>query len=91
MTGSFCYDIQMSNEQVIQKTKDYVEQKFNSEGTGHDWLHMYRVWKLAKHIAVTEQGADMFIVELGALMHDIADWKFHDGDMEAVQSCSCLA
>ncbi|HEV2403050.1 MAG TPA: HD domain-containing protein [Candidatus Saccharimonadales bacterium] len=73
----------MNNERIIQKTKEYVEQKFKSEGTGHDWWHMYRVWKLAKHIAVTEQGVDMFIVELGALLHDVADWKFHDGDMEA--------
>ncbi len=83
LTDLFCYNIQMSNEQVIQKTKDYVEQKFNHEGTGHDWWHMYRVWKLAKRIAVSEKNSDMFIVELGALLHDIADWKFHDGDMEA--------
>lgn len=73
----------MTNEQIIQKTKTYVEDKFKSEGTGHDWWHMYRVWKLAKHIAASEPDADLFIVELGALLHDIADWKFNDGDMEA--------
>jgi uncharacterized protein len=39
---------------------------------------MYRVWKLAKHIASKEKGVDMFTLELAALLHDIADWKFHD-------------
>ena len=73
----------MTDQQIIQKTKDYVEKQFSGEGTGHDWWHMYRVWRLAKHIASQEPKADMFIVELGALLHDIADWKFNDGDMEA--------
>lgn len=41
---------------------------------------MYRVWQLAKHIARQEKDADMFVVELGALLHDIADWKFHDDE-----------
>ncbi|HSW74144.1 MAG TPA: HD domain-containing protein [Candidatus Limnocylindria bacterium] len=68
---------------MIQKTKAFVEEKFKTEGTGHDWWHMYRVWKLAKHIAATEKGVDVSLVELGALLHDIADWKFHDGSMEA--------
>ena len=73
----------MTNEQIVQKTKEYVEAKFKSEGTGHDWWHMYRVWKLAKHIATSEPNVDPLIVELGALLHDIADWKFNDGDFEA--------
>ncbi len=49
------------------------------EGSGHDWWHVYRVWNLAKHIAEKE-AVDIAIVELAALLHDIADWKFHDGD-----------
>jgi uncharacterized protein len=73
----------MTEQQIIQKTKRFVEDKFQGEGSGHDWWHMYRVWKLAKHIASLEGGVDIFIVEIGALLHDIADWKFHDGDMEA--------
>jgi uncharacterized protein len=73
----------MTNRQIINKTKDFVEEKFKNEGTGHDWWHMYRVWKLATHISRSEEDADIFIVEIGALLHDIADWKFHDGDMEA--------
>jgi len=50
----------------------------DAEG-GHDWWHIYRVWKTAKHIAASEQ-VDVFVVELGALLHDIADSKFHNGD-----------
>lgn len=73
----------MTNAQAVTKTKDFVKKTFSGEGTGHDWWHMYRVWKLAKHIASKEEDIDLFIVELGALLHDIADWKFHDGDMEA--------
>jgi uncharacterized protein len=73
----------MTNQQIIQKTREYVEKEFSGEGTGHDWWHMYRVWKLSKRIAASEKEIDMFVVELGALLHDIADWKFHDGDIEA--------
>lgn len=73
----------MTNRQSINKTAEFVKQKFSGEGSGHDWWHMYRVWQLAKTIAVSEPKADPFVVELSALLHDIADWKFHDGDEEA--------
>ncbi|HNW53363.1 MAG TPA: HD domain-containing protein, partial [Bacteroidales bacterium] len=52
----------------------------DAEG-GHDWWHVYRVWKTAMHIASIEK-ADMLVVELGALLHDIADSKFHHGNEE---------
>jgi Predicted HD superfamily hydrolase len=69
----------MNQETIILKTIEFVKTTLaNAEG-GHDWWHIYRVWQLAKHIAVTEK-ADLFIVELGALLHDIADAKFHGGD-----------
>jgi uncharacterized protein len=68
----------MTDSQIVQKTADFVKEKFSSEGTGHDWWHMYRVWQLARHIAQKEGKVNMLIVELGALLHDIADWKFHD-------------
>jgi uncharacterized protein len=71
----------MESEIVLQKTREFVQQTLaNAEGS-HDWFHTYRVWKSARHIAATEN-ADLFIVELGALLHDIADSKFHDGDEE---------
>lgn len=65
---------------LVKQTKDYVEQLLKNDSTGHDWWHVYRVWRLAKHIAKQEKNANMFIVELGALLHDVADWKFHNGD-----------
>lgn len=64
---------------TIQNTISYVKQELaNAEG-GHDWWHIERVWKTAKQIAKTEQ-VDILVVELGALLHDIADSKFNGGD-----------
>lgn len=67
----------MNKQQIIQNTVDFVKEKLSGEGTGHGWWHIQRVWNNAKHIAEGED-ADLFIVELAALLHDIADWKFHD-------------
>jgi uncharacterized protein len=65
----------------IEKTITYVKKQLaNAEG-GHDWWHIERVWKSAKKIAETEN-VNLLVVELGALLHDIADAKFHDGDEE---------
>lgn len=66
---------------IIKLTEQYVHEKLDGEGTGHDWWHIHRVRNLALAIAQTEQ-ADLFVVELAALLHDIADWKFHHGDQE---------
>ncbi|PWV45570.1 HD domain-containing protein [Chitinophaga sp. S165] len=66
-------------QQLIRQTELFVKKELaNAEG-GHDWWHIYRVWKLAKKIAAGEQ-VNLLVVELGALLHDIADSKFHDGD-----------
>lgn len=65
---------------IIEKTREYVEQTLKGEGSGHDWWHVYRVWKMAQHIAQGEKDVDLFVVELAALLHDIADWKFNGGD-----------
>jgi len=73
----------MTNQQIILKTQSYLQERFKSEFSGHDYWHLYRVWQLAKHIAKQEVEADAFVVELAALLHDIADWKFHNGDEEA--------
>ena len=64
---------------IVNKTCQFVEQKLEGDGSGHDWWHVYRVWNLAKKISEHE-GTNLLIVELSALLHDIADWKFHDGD-----------
>jgi len=71
----------MSNEQLIDRTAAYVKAELaNAEG-GHDWWHIERVWKNARLIAQTES-VDVLVVELAALLHDIADAKFHGGDEE---------
>ncbi|MFH1682429.1 MAG: HD domain-containing protein [Candidatus Woesearchaeota archaeon] len=69
----------MENEEIISKTVDFVKRELKDSEGGHDWWHTYRVWKLAKHLA-QEESVNLVIVELGALLHDIADSKFHQGD-----------
>ncbi|WP_299699919.1 HD domain-containing protein [uncultured Pontibacter sp.] len=70
----------MQKQDIIAKTITYVKELLQGEGSGHDWWHIYRVWKNALHIASKEEGANLFIVELAALLHDIGDHKFHNGD-----------
>jgi len=69
----------MKPEKLIEKTRLYVQKELAGESSGHDWWHIFRVWSLAKNIAQTEN-ANLTIVELSALLHDIADWKFTGGD-----------
>ena len=68
----------MSNN-IIQKTITFVKQKLENAESGHDWFHIERVYKNSLLIAKNEN-CDQTIVELGVLLHDIADSKFHDGD-----------
>lgn len=70
----------MNNNEIIQKTADHIKTLFSGEGSGHDWWHIFRVWNNAKLISKDIPDANLFIVELGALLHDIADYKFHNGD-----------
>lgn len=67
-------------EEIIQKTVEFVKNKMLNESTGHDWWHVYRVWKNSILIGQNEH-VNIFVVQLAALLHDIADWKFHDGDI----------
>ena len=69
----------INKQEIIQKTKKFVKNKLEGEGSGHDWQHVERTWKNAILIGKSED-VDMFIVELAALLHDIADWKFCNGD-----------
>ncbi len=73
----------MNKNQIIKETAKIVKEKLYGEPTGHDWWHIYRVWKTAKKIAKKEGNVDMFIVQMGALLHDIDDWKFNNGDIHA--------
>jgi uncharacterized protein len=72
----------MTDAEIITKTRAYARETLRGETNAHDWWHVYRVEKLAVKLAREEKDADMFIVQLGALLHDIADWKFHNGDTE---------
>ena len=67
------------NKNVIQNTVDFVKEKLQGAEAGHDWFHIERVWKLSKNIAAHEN-CNLEVVELAALLHDIADPKFHGGD-----------
>ncbi|MFL9835689.1 HD domain-containing protein [Chryseobacterium terrae] len=64
---------------VIENTIKFVKEKLEGAEAGHDWFHIERVWKLSKKIAQTED-CNLEVVELSALLHDIADPKFHNGD-----------
>ncbi|MDX1751979.1 MAG: HD domain-containing protein [Salinimicrobium sediminis] len=69
----------MDKEQIIAETTEFVQQKLKDAEGGHDWFHIQRVLKNAREIAAGED-VNLFVVELGALLHDIADYKFHNGD-----------
>ncbi len=69
----------MSNENIINKTILFVKAKLENAEGGHDWFHIERVFKNVVAIADNEV-CDVTVVKLGALLHDIADSKFHNGD-----------
>lgn len=70
-----------SNKDIIKQTVEFVKESLKGAESGHDWWHIERVWNNAKLLIKSEE-VDPFIVELAALLHDIADSKFHDGDEE---------
>ena len=73
--------INAEEQNWIDQTVEYVKAEQAGESSGHDWWHTYRVWKNAQHLASKELSCDIVIVELAALLHDIADHKFHGGDL----------
>lgn len=66
---------------AIKTIEKYMEEKFQNEGTGHDWFHIDRVRRLALFIQQKE-GGERDLIELAALLHDISDHKFNGGDFE---------
>lgn len=81
LAGGFNDTAGMDKEKatLIQPTAEHVQRLLAGEGSGHDWWHIWRVWQTAKQIGAAEK-ADMLVVELAALLHDIGDHKFHGGD-----------
>ena len=71
----------MGQQALLQRTAAYIKAEFSADSSGHDWWHIYRVWKNA--ITICEQeGGDGFIVQLAALLHDLDDWKFNEAGDE---------
>jgi uncharacterized protein len=70
----------MSPTEIIARTAEKVKTDLWGEGSGHDWWHVQRVWNMTRRIAQAER-ADPLVAQLAALLHDIADWKAHDGDL----------
>jgi uncharacterized protein len=65
------------NNATLNVIRKYVKEKMGEESTGHDWFHVARVAKTALFIAKKEKIGDLFIIEVAALLHDIADWKLN--------------
>ena len=71
----------MENENLINSTIAFVKRELENAEGGHDWFHIERVYKNTLAIAKNEI-CDLLVCQLGALLHDIADSKFHNGDEE---------
>ena len=69
----------MESHEIIARTAEHLRKLHDGDSSGHDWWHIWRVWQSALTLG-REERADLFVVELAALLHDIADWKFHGGD-----------
>ena len=74
--------VQMNHNLILSRTADHIRNLLDGDSAGHDWWHVDRVRRVALTIA-REERADLFLVELAALLHDVADWKFADGDESA--------
>lgn len=75
----------MDKSNLIQETAMYVRVQFEQDSSGHDWWHIHRVWQLALKIAKHEH-ADLFRVEMAALLHDLDDWKLKKDNAEEKRS-----
>ena len=71
----------MNRQEIIRKTESFVQDTLQGSEAGHDWSHIERVVRNARTIAAGEK-ADPLVIELAALLHDIADSKFHNGNEE---------
>ena len=71
----------MNRQEIIRKTESFVQETLQGSEAGHDWSHIERVVRNARTIAAGEK-ADPLVIELAALLHDIADSKFHNGNEE---------
>ncbi len=73
------------SEAIIEQARQFAQSHFAGDGSGHDWWHVHRVWNMAKHLANAE-GADRTIVEIAALLHDVADWKLNQDESQGLNT-----
>lgn len=76
------YNVSMDQPLILSRTEEHIRKLLAGDCSGHDWWHIDRVRRVALTIA-REEHADLFLVELAALLHDVADWKFAGGDEKA--------
>ncbi|WP_045511164.1 HD domain-containing protein [Bacillus amyloliquefaciens] len=69
----------MNEKEQLENVRDWVREKLINERTGHDWLHISRVANLSVFIA-KEEGADLFVTEAAALVHDLIDAKLDESE-----------
>lgn len=74
----------MNQIQILQEITSEIKNIYKADKTGHDYYHIQRVVNLAKYIAAKEK-ADVFVVEVAALMHEYADWKFQSDENLAIE------
>jgi len=67
----------LTEQQQLERTEEYIRAEFETDGSGHDWWHVFRVRNMALKIAESE-GGDRFIIQMAALLHDLDDWKLND-------------
>ncbi len=67
----------MNEEEIVKKIAGCIRIKFSDDSSGHDWWHNYRVWNMTKKIGIKEK-ANLYVAELGALLHEVADYKLND-------------
>ncbi|MBS4199242.1 HD domain-containing protein [Bacillus sp. FJAT-49732] len=73
----------MKKNEIISTTEKFVYEQLHDDASGHDWWHIHRVTNIAKNIAAKEK-ADIFLCEMAALLHDIADEKLNISEEEGI-------
>jgi uncharacterized protein len=80
-------DAATAPDAVVRATETLVRERLGGDASGHDWLHIDRVRRLALRLAREEEATgaalDVRVIELAALLHDLEDWKFAGGDETA--------
>ena len=80
-----------TQKKIVAETANHLKISYKDDSAGHGWLHLERVWMMAKKLSKGEE-ADMFLVEMGALLHDADDYKFRKpGDEELVNTKKILS